>query len=999
MSEEGGINCPLCGCGFNSGAMADRVHAYCPSCGKRFRPGLSGDETALLPPPPPADAPEPGVSGRSFGDYDILEEIARGGMGVVYRARQRALRRVVALKLLRSGENASLEERERLLREAKAAAGLSHPNIVPIHEFSMHQGQPYFTMDFIEGQPLDRLLEKGPMNVREAVGIIEEVARAIDFAHSHGVIHRDLKPGNIIIGSSGRPMITDFGLAVELTDDGKRRERMTAAGAIMGTIPYAPPEQAAGRVDQIGGHSDVYAMGAVLYEMVSGQPPFSGFNQFELMRRVVNQEPAPPRRHNPKLSRDVETIILKCLEKDPRRRYPSAQAFADDCRSFLRGEVIAARPATLGYRCLRLFRRRPLSTFLAASVMAMSIALWFGADHIQVMAKEKEETERELLNSRARIEHIAMEKEEADRRSRREWRTAYNLNFDYFFRWDGNPARARQEEIPWMDRARARLLAQPPRLALTGQAGAGGGLAPNIGFPFVLPHEARIVIHFQTPYDNLGELLLLLDVNRDFESRPDSIALSLGPPGRPGAILRRGEVVIGENPAFSLRPGISAELTIERSDQRLTAYIDGEPILQADDPLPLLAADADGRLALSVRDGSLDFIDLSLESRGMSHNLAVGLIEIANNLAARGRPDLALRLYANVLMDPADPAGYLRTLRAYARLLWIALPAGERNFAGIKKACDDLYRQMSADRMRPGESDYLIGLALANQSGQKEERAALEQLERAAATAYAAGNGEYGDLARLEALFVRLRLGMPEEAARRFGVMLDDGAADRLQQRFGSELGAGGRAALILEKAEPMIQAKGDLKLVADLLRLAAAISPTSRECAAGFRGLAMVRIEGGNVDLGLELLRQAERVAPDWPRPYLDEAGLLYRLDRPAEAEEVLSRADSALPPSLDYRLGQARLYLGDIPEKYRDPARAEQAARAAIELSQGKNPATLELLAAAMEKQGRLNEARSAILAALTLEKTDARIKWHDRLNQYRPETTIDSGAAARP
>ncbi|MCC8189065.1 MAG: serine/threonine protein kinase, partial [Planctomycetes bacterium] len=320
MTDVPLIQCTLCGHSFHPGTVVGFV--YCPACGRRFNPRSTQTDTLLLPVPTDHgntaegasdDAGEEEEPGRRFGEYVILDEIARGGMGVVYLARQRLLKRVVALKVLRSGDSASVEERERLLREAKAAAGLSHPNIVPIHEFSVYQGQPYFTMDYIDGDPLDRLLEHGPLNVRQAVEIIESVSRAIAYAHARGIIHRDLKPANIIITPDGRPMITDFGLAVEQEPEGDNKRRMTMAGSVMGTIPYAPPEQAAGKIDLISERSDVYAMGAVLYEMVTGRPPFTGFTQFELMRRVIHHDPVPPRQINPKVHRDEETVILNCM--------------------------------------------------------------------------------------------------------------------------------------------------------------------------------------------------------------------------------------------------------------------------------------------------------------------------------------------------------------------------------------------------------------------------------------------------------------------------------------------------------------------------------------------------------------------------------------------------------------------------------------------------------------------------------------------------------------
>ncbi len=990
--EEGFVRCNLCGHTFHPGPREGYV--YCSACGRRFNPNSSQEETVVMAAPSAEPKkrssvidlegePDAGAStSRRFGDYDIVDEIARGGMGVVYLARQRVLKRVVALKVLRSGDNASSEERERLLREAKAAAGLSHPNIVPIHEFSVHQGQPYFTMDFIEGQPLDRVLEKGALNVRQAVGIIETVARAISYAHSRGIIHRDLKPANIIIDPEGRPMITDFGLAVELSR-AEDLPRMTLAGSVMGTIPYAPPEQAAGKIDQINEVSDVYAMGAVLYEMLTGRPPFTGFTQFELMRRVINQEPVPPRRINPKVHRDVETIILKCLEKDPRRRYASAKTFADDCRSFLRGEVIAARPATLGYRVRKFMARRPLLTFLFACVIALSIAVWVGIRHFHLLAKEQEVTQQMLEDSRAMAERMALEKEETERQVRREWRPEYNLNFDYAFRWEADMERSRRLEVPWLNQDRARLLADPPRLALTDAPREGRPhILPgeaDLGFPLSFPRESRVVLRIQTPKDNVGDLLLMLDVDRDFKSHSGTTTVHLGSPSHPGAAFYRGEAILGEEPSFVFKPSTTMEVAVERIDGRIRILADGVFVLEADDPPPVLVSEG-GRMAVDVRDGTLEFFDLAVEGLGMSRSLASSLVETANGMAARGRPELAQRLYSSVLLEPTEPRDRLRALRGYVRSLWLGLPRRARGPEEVEKACTELRDQLQrAGRLVPGEMEYLLGLALAsNPINQQGGSRALEQLDRAAALAYSEGGdaGAYGDLARLEALFVYLRLGMLDEAARRFNVMAEDGATNRLYERYGSVLAGGGQAALLLEKVDPLIKEEVDLDTAATLLRAAASIAPSSRECAHRFRRLAQIYIRRDDGTTASQYLHWAQQLAPDWHRPYLDEATLKFKQGDRATAMDALERARTASPQSLDLHLAVAKLFLEELAISFQDPQIAYDAANTAVTLSQSMNPQALELAAAALLRLDRLQEARQAINQAIQLESTEARM-----------------------
>lgn len=1015
------VLCPLCGHTFYPGKVVGTI--FCPSCGRRFNPFSTLEDTVTFSPlledesgkqaEPAANAEssriiserlasisqrnflEPGTA-RRFGDYDLLEEIARGGMGVVYRASQRVLKRVVALKVLRSGDNASTEERERLLREAKAAAGLSHPNIVQIHDFSIYQGQPYFTMDFISGTPLDQVLEKGPMHVRQAVTIIETVARAVAYAHSKGIIHRDIKPANIIIDLSGRPVVTDFGLAVDLSAGDETRQRMTAAGSVMGTIPYIPPEQASGKVDQIGERSDVYAMGAVLYEMLTGKTPFTGFTQFELLRRVINQEPVPPRKLNPKIHRDVETMILKCLEKDQRRRYESAQAFADDCQSFLKGEVITARPATLGYRTWRFLARRPLLAFLAVCVFILFLAAWAGISRSQILVQEIKETERVLESTLAIAEEMAREKEETDRQVRRDWRTEYNISFDYAFRWDADHERSRRLGIPWLDPERARLLASPPRLALSSQASHDDTTTTisrlldgkaDLGFPFGFPREVRVTLRLETPEEGVGDLILLFDADRQYLPHPGTTIVRFGSSAHPGAAFYRGEAVLKEIPAFFFKPQSLIELVIERSDDRLRAFVDGQVVLEADDPAPILINPELGRLALDVKNGSLSFYDMTVEVRGMSRNLVASLIETADTMSARGRADLALRLYTSVLLEPTEPVNRLRALRGFARSLWLGLPRRSRNLEGIESACRDIQEQLlAADRLLPGETEYLAGLSLSlNPVPDRERILALEHLERASALAYSAngGEGEFGDLARYESAFVYLRLGMPEEAARVFRQLFADNTLDRLYARFGLELGGGGHASLLVEWVDAFLQEdtfkqnKGKLEPVATFIRAVAALAPTSRECAQRYRRLARYCLDDGDTQNALEFYRSASKLAPDWYRPYIDQALAYFAVGNKDAGIAIVEEAEKALPQSLDLKLGIARLFLNDAPEQYRDPVRAAKAAAAAAEISQGLNPNALELYADALLRQNLYNQALQNIDKALELEKTESREK----------------------
>lgn len=322
----------------------------------------------------PGEVTSPDLSrntSRQFGNYELLDEIARGGMGVVYKARQIQLDRLVALKMILAGQFASAADVRRFHDEAEAAAKLDHPNIVPVYEVGEHEGQHYFSMQFVEGHSLAQRLGE-PLANREAAEIVKACAEAVHYAHQRGVIHRDLKPGNVLMDARGQPRITDFGLAKRLDQD---KGSLTVTGQVLGTPSYMPPEQAGGTAKQIGPPADVYALGAVLYALVTGQPPFQGRDPAHTLRLVVDEEPIPPSRHNSRVGRDLQTIILKCLEKRPDRRYASAQELADDLQRFLNNEPIHARPAGRARRLSHWVGRRPWAVAIAASTGVLLVCL------------------------------------------------------------------------------------------------------------------------------------------------------------------------------------------------------------------------------------------------------------------------------------------------------------------------------------------------------------------------------------------------------------------------------------------------------------------------------------------------------------------------------------------------------------------------------------------------------------------------------------------------
>jgi len=307
---------------------------------------------------------------KYFGDYELLDVIARGGMGIVYKARQVSLNRIVALKMILSGEFASRVEVDRFYSEAKAAALLDHPGIVPIYEVGEHEGKHFFSMTYVEGSSLATKLNEGLLEPIQAARTMLEVTQAVHYAHEQGVIHRDLKPSNILLDLQGRPRVTDFGLAKRLTED----TGMTVSGQVLGTPSYMPPEQAAGHINTIGPASDVYALGAVLYSLTTGRPPFQSASGIETLRQVVEKEPVAPRQLNPAIPRDLETIILKCLEKSLPRRYSTAKLLSEELQRFIEGRPILARPIGRVQKAWRWCRREPA----VASLLSLSLLLVIG---------------------------------------------------------------------------------------------------------------------------------------------------------------------------------------------------------------------------------------------------------------------------------------------------------------------------------------------------------------------------------------------------------------------------------------------------------------------------------------------------------------------------------------------------------------------------------------------------------------------------------------------
>jgi TolB-like protein/predicted Ser/Thr protein kinase len=375
----------------NGRAMRITTGKFCRKCGAAIPPnspqqscgaclletGLGPDDAVAgggLSAVASAKADEPGRPMSmlmDFGDYELLEQIGRGGQGVVFRARQKSLNRIVALKIIGLGNWATKAHLKRFRLEAEAAARLEHPGIVPIHEVGERDGSCYFSMKFVEGGQLDEVVRRTPISTRQAVELIAKMARTVHYAHEHGILHRDIKPGNILLDQKGEPHLTDFGLARLVESE----STVTRTMEVLGTPSYMAPEQAVGNNASVSSATDVYGLGAVLYQLLTNQPPFAGGTTYETIKLLLDTEPRQPRLLNPKVDRDLSTICLKCLEKDPQRRYSSALALAEDLERWLKHEPIRAKPSGFFMHGRKWVWRNPTTAVLIASLVALAVAV------------------------------------------------------------------------------------------------------------------------------------------------------------------------------------------------------------------------------------------------------------------------------------------------------------------------------------------------------------------------------------------------------------------------------------------------------------------------------------------------------------------------------------------------------------------------------------------------------------------------------------------------
>ena len=709
--------CPHCNHKFNTGNIKGDI--FCIACGKKFDSSkhiISQTSSSTKRMTSASDSSEVKTTSTnlnesirhgkhsSFGDYTIIEEVARGGMGVVYKAKHKTLKRIVALKVLKSADDASEEDIKRFIQEAKAAAILKHPNIVQIHNFDVHRGLHFFTMDFIEGTPLDQMLESGPLPPYKACELMRSIAESIAYAHKQGVIHRDIKPGNVIIDTDGRPMLTDFGLAINLTNNDSE-DRMTKSGAIMGTLPYIAPEQAAGKVDEIGPLSDIYSLGALFYELITGKPPFTGMTQFELLKQIINHYPIQPRKINPRLNKDLDTIIMKCLAKEPYRRYQSAEDLMSDCNSFLNGNIIMARPSSLLYKIRLNIKRRPATSIMIGSLIIISIFTLIVINYAQGTAEK-------LIESKAQQAQIKKDKNILGAMLKRDWRGEYTIKLKNTAKVTTNLTESSKNKIGWLNSKLAKLT--PDGLIIKADKNQN---KVAFGAPVSLPSIFHVNFKVYTPEIGMGKVKIYSGLDKTYKIKSSTRVIELGVEGRPGAKILRGDTVLAEDGSFTLKPKAPHNISVYRDTQNklIIIQVDGKEIIKlkiSDES----STGTDSYIGISTDNGEFTLLSMQISVLGMNQEMIKSSLRLADSLASEPKDREAAKvLYKKILKERSDHSTLLKAYSGYIK----TLRGNERD---IIYECNNLADSITQSRSRfleLGEREYLIGIALANHDNSK----------------------------------------------------------------------------------------------------------------------------------------------------------------------------------------------------------------------------------------------------------------------------------------
>ncbi|RMG07128.1 MAG: serine/threonine-protein kinase [Planctomycetota bacterium] len=1022
LEGEEDLSCARCASPYSLSASLLELGLVrpCPRCGGPLRRGTppaappdSGEPTtppAYRPRPADDDArtqakasdrlPQAPDSDRLAGlhDYEILGELARGGMGIVYKARQKSLGRLVCLKVMRSAATASPDDKRRFLREAEAAARLSHPNIVPVYEVGEHQGQCFFSMEYVDGEELGRWVKKTRPPLHQLVSVLAEVCRAVHFAHQHGIIHRDLKPANVMVDRQGRPHVMDFGIAKRLdAADDSRRGPLTQEGEIMGTPHYMAPEQAEGKVREVDVRSDVWALGVIGYELFTGQRPFRDENILRLLKLVAHAEPKPPSVLRPELDPDLETIVLKALEKEKERRYPTALSLAEELERWQKGEAILARRASRLYRLRKWAQRnRALATTLAASAAALLLLTGlFTAKLVGDRARRRQALDALLARARLDLEggraRAAFAKyaeavyRDRERLEAREGYVTAGLSIARTLLAEGAPGRAEEvlRQLRYVDARRAEVEKELARAADQRRRAVEIGVARQrraiaevrrlLRELDALPKERALsateerdyVVSLVRNQDPETVALLRRRLRSEGDRTRRLVARALGWIGDASALPELTRLLDGPLDLAAEAAGALGQIGGERAWEALCAARArrGPRFAQRTQPaLRRLARSLDDAAEERVLAESPDLAGLDPDDPRRIREIRLRTLCLrADRLRLAGEAEAAARAYGEALLLAPD-AVEARLGRGLALLALGKIAPAEADFGAVARAGGRTLGAALLGRAecRRRRGDVAGALSDLDELLRADPGRADAHLARARILLAANRRGEAEEA--IDAA-LRLRADYPDALATRAELSLLAGDAERALAEV--------EAALKLAPATPgfllvrarALRARGDFSTAARAAGEAARQLPRN---SAAHQLLAECLWEGGHPEEACEALARGAAATKD-PALLLARARLLSRANRFAEAaaalDALLSRhdlRDEIRASALELR-GVARVRQGQPGPALADLRLAVAAAP--------ERPSTHYNLACALARLGALDEAERALSRAASL------------------------------